>query len=194
MSIAAMLTMLVAHSATGMHASGYDFSTKLQLGLEMEIPSLPTDNLYKFAALAGIILTVLGIGYPAAKLLEVKLIANEVRTEYKASEVRAEAFKRLNARLSDKKKNTQEQIDRYESLRDKGLEEIALLHGKTEKIILLANFGQFYVAIGFLMSISGIFLASWGFSKWIAVQRINDAILMNQLSTYKSRTPTSEQQ
>ncbi|CAG2088095.1 hypothetical protein [Xanthomonas arboricola] len=157
----------------------------------MEIPSLPTDNLYKFAALAGIILVVLGIGYPALKFLEIELMANEVTTEYSASTARAEAFKRLSERLADSKA-TKDQIDRYESLRDKGLEEAALLRGKSDKLILLYKFGQFYVIAGGMVSILGILLTSWGFRRWIVVQGIIDALLIKQLSTHKGPTPARE--
>ncbi len=38
----------------------------------MDIPALPTNNLYKFSALCGLLLVVLGIGYPTNKIFEIE--------------------------------------------------------------------------------------------------------------------------
>lgn len=64
------------------------------------LPNLPTDNLYKFWALSGLFICIVGIGYPASLI---KQDAKDIRNSKKAlaiTKVRVEAVKERAARLS----------------------------------------------------------------------------------------------
>jgi hypothetical protein len=47
----------------------------------MDLPSLPTDNLYKFLALSGLFIVVFGFIFPMTRISELKLKACEVNTQ-----------------------------------------------------------------------------------------------------------------
>jgi predicted nucleic acid-binding Zn-ribbon protein len=47
----------------------------------MDIPSLPSDNLYKFVALSGILITLFSLTYPLSKTEEYKFSVIDAQTE-----------------------------------------------------------------------------------------------------------------
>ena len=47
----------------------------------MDYPTLPTDNLYKFVALAGLAVVLISLTYPVGKFVELQLAAVETRFE-----------------------------------------------------------------------------------------------------------------
>jgi len=146
----------------------------------MDIPSLPTDNLYKFSALSGLLLVVFGLGYPSSKVFEIQLYQNEVGTDVQAATQRAEAFERLAKRLADNQDRTAVQIERYESARDAGLEQAAILTHKGKRIDILLEQAKFYLIFGFALASFGLVFSFWGFSNWLRLQRITDSALLSQ--------------
>lgn len=157
----------------------------------MEIPSLPTDNLYKFSALCGLLIIVIGLGYPSSKMFEIQLYLNDVTTEVAISTARADAFQRLSDRLGENPERTREQIEQYESTRDAGLESSAALMKKTDRVAILVEQNNFYFAVGVGFSIAGLVLSCWGFTNWLRLQRASDAMVLNQLGLLSSKPSNS---
>ena len=162
----------------------------------MEIPSLPTDNLYKFSALCGLFIIVIGLGYPSSKVFEIQLYLNEVTTEVAISTARADAFQRLSDRLGENPERTRVQFEHYESARDAGLESSAALMKKTDRVAILVEQNNFYFAVGVGFSIAGLILSCWGFTNWLRLQRASDAMTLKQLESIlstPSNSPPSQQ-
>ncbi|PAK91743.1 hypothetical protein B8X02_11865 [Stenotrophomonas rhizophila] len=148
----------------------------------MDIPSLPTDNLYKFAALAGLLLIVLGLAYPSSKIFEIELYQNEIDTDIALAEARAEAFRRLSDRLTERSPVTREQADQFEVARDAGFEGTAQIREKSKRARILLDQALFYFYVGIALLVFGAILSVWGFSNWLRLQRAADAIMLNELS------------
>lgn len=149
----------------------------------MDIPALPTDNLYKFAALCGLLLVVVGVGYPSSKVFEIELYQNEVGTEIAIAEEQANAFTRLKDRITKDPQRTQQQIEQFENIRDDRLERTAQIRQKNKRVTILLEQTMFYMCVGVVFFLLGALLSAWGFANWLRLQRATDAIVLNELAT-----------
>ena len=172
----------------------------------MNIPSIPTDNLYKFIALSGTILVLL-TGYIAeTRVSEVEdaiLEANEtlriIKTKSDALKLNAENIKTTiknsisNQNGKYQKDSTKLQIE-YTSNEIKELLQkiqetdlvIQIEHSKsiskTKKVEQLHERSKMIVIRSFIAMFIGIFMACFGFFFWyIRVQKPLDLILQNEL-------------
>ena len=157
----------------------------------MDIPSLPTDNLYKFAALAGLLLVVVGLAYPSSKVFEIELYQNEIDTDIALAEARAEAFHRLSDRLTERSSVTREQADQFEVARDAGFEGSAQIRQKAKRARILLDQAQFYLYVGIGLVFLGAVLSAWGFSNWLRLQRAADAVMLSELSGRSAPPPVA---
>ena len=71
----------------------------------MDIPQLPTDNLYKFLALAGVLVSI--VGFLAPEVAEFELAQREIELE-RSREVLVSTGKRLIEKIKDKKSTQNE--------------------------------------------------------------------------------------
>jgi len=124
----------------------------------MNLPSLPTDNLYKFMALSGII-----------------LIISSFFIFWKQADRSQELLRELKAGLA--LENT------YSDNRRSDLSNLKL---KVEELELLIKFRPWYIAFLLISQIIGWFLSIIGFRLWYSrVQKHQDIILAEQARSYR---------
>ena len=169
----------------------------------MTIPSLPTDNLYKFLALAGLLLLVFALVYPLDRLTELQLKQTKIDTEWQtlalevsrlaedSAGVRGEVDrlqKNPNANIQD----TKGALDSIATISDRlhtlQIKQISL-NGKGQEIKIVSGdifFMRKLLVFGFLL---GGILALIGFLGWyFRVQKPQDMLLRKSL---KSNRPLS---
>lgn len=136
----------------------------------MEIPSLPTDNLYKFMAIFGIVLMIFAFVFPFRGIDDLSNELHEAELEARIHEAQEQRFF-----ASGKERSEEEEIDKiifmlkYKS----NLEKLREKSNRFEQ-----NKWIFKISYG-----AGSFVASWGFLLWYwKVQRHLDRILYNQAS------------
>ena len=124
----------------------------------MNLPSLPTDNLYKFMALSGII-----------------LIISSFFIVWKHADRSQELLRELEAGLAVE--NT------YSDNRGSDLSNLKL---KVEELKLIIKDKPWYMALGLISQIIGWFLIIIGFRLWyLRVQKHQDIILAEQARSYR---------
>lgn len=77
----------------------------------MILPTLPTDNLYKFLALSGLAILIFGVVYPYKLANELELKIVDVGTQIKLLEFESAAIGRVISLLEQKKDLTRDEID-----------------------------------------------------------------------------------
>jgi hypothetical protein len=132
----------------------------------MELPSLPTDSLYKFVALAGLALMLFAATYPQAKMLELQVAVAD-----------AEALsEKLDANLD----NTEKKLARLEGIQNPhaaALEVVSELNLKNRldkaevrraSTIVKAQLKamQYYLGLSIISLVVGTLMTIAGFGLW----------------------------
>lgn len=77
----------------------------------MNIPNLPTDNLYKFIALSGLAIYVFSIVYPIHLIEQYSELNHEIRTDIAKSEIESDRISQSLNALKDRLKDIKESYD-----------------------------------------------------------------------------------
>jgi hypothetical protein len=126
----------------------------------MNLPSLPTDNLYKFMALSGIV-----------------LIISSSFIVWKHADRSQELLREVNAGLAVEKTNSDDQGSHLSNMKL-----------KLEELKLILKDKPWYMAFLLISQIIGGFLSIIGFRLWyLRVQKYQDIILAEQVKSYRSR-------
>lgn len=142
----------------------------------MNIPSLPTDNLYKFLALSGLLILAISLFYPQHKKTELLLKRNDISVEERKLQHKIDALSKRLAKL-DKNGISLSEADvekirgQFELLSDRKDE----IEGKKAAQKILEDELAYYSDFKFYGIGIGLFIAILGFICWyIFVQRPND--------------------
>lgn len=108
------------------------------------IPSVPTDNLYKFMALAGLVIVVLSIVLPASKISEIERLSVEIDSDILLLEAETQWYREDSEKLANEWKKKQDIVERglnrVESLeRGEQKSELDTLRAKNEKFMMEIN-------------------------------------------------------
>jgi septal ring factor EnvC (AmiA/AmiB activator) len=174
----------------------------------MNLPSIPTDNLYKFCAVSGVVLLLFGATYPVQKLFDTQNNLDQVRTEEKILSAQIadlrEDFQRLNSDLESLDKDTTAAEANpgaadVPSLRARSAAAGTTLsavktQGRHLAIINIRQQGNFehlthliqrlwlYLAAAAIFMLGGLQLAFFGFRRWYyRVQKPADDLLQRQI-------------
>lgn len=173
----------------------------------MNLPSIPTDNLYKFCAVTGVVLLLFGTTFPIQKIFDTQDDLDLARTESKIFMVQAanlsEELVSLEYDVNSLEKDiteakTNPDTANFGFLRSSSSAAAIKLAAVKEKRHELAIFNMrqqgnldhlknlfqrlwLYVSAGAIFIISGLNLAFFGFSRWYyRVQKPADDLLLSQ--------------
>ena len=148
----------------------------------MNYPSLPTDNLYKFIALAGLALILFSATYPIGRVIEFELGVVETKSQQEKLDIEKSEIDRLLVNL-EKAKDPQPQ--ELAALRERHTQrEIKTIELKKSIEIaqIQLDWAKYYLGAARFGLVIGLFLAFVGFRLWyLRVQRPNDIILCKKL-------------
>jgi hypothetical protein len=173
----------------------------------MTIPSLPTDNLYKFIALSGLVLMLFSATYPVHQVFELRERKAQTDEEVEVLRIEVTALMEKVARLEkevdafDKETKEARETDRDKDLvksraaefrarsaeiRQANLElemRSARLAVKHRLLSDIATNVLIVIVVLGVFGTAGLFMASWGFRAWyFRVQRLQDLLLNKQLT------------
>lgn len=141
----------------------------------MDLPQLPTDNLYKFMALAGVALLLFGLTYPLHLASKISLELADASAQVEIAQLRtdrlSERFEALRANPNAAAVESMVLETQLHELR----EQAAVLNGKASRFrVLLAQF-IFFTVVCLVSAVGGYILAREGFKLWyIRVQKPAD--------------------
>jgi hypothetical protein len=151
-------------------------------GIEINLPTLPTDNLYKFLALSGLAIAILSLVLPVIRISEIRIKLVEVKTQSNLLNIKIEELSKDTDRLAKKTALSPEET---ESLRNRLIEhkiKVVELSGRFEQINSL-NRDLDYLMILFWGGLPlGAGISVLGFMAWyFLVQKPNDLLLKKQV-------------
>lgn len=176
----------------------------------MNIPQLPTDNLYKFMALVGVLVTLASLLFPGYQLFEIGRQQITAETEFEVLKERGRLLEAETEDLDRERNELSRDIvelknrhntstkdinaldarnimyrQRYAELRTKRSEVLAnasLVGGKLEEISRLLQWATYSLLVTVIGTALGLTLAFKGFNLWYQrVQIHQDALLRKQV-------------
>jgi len=176
--------------------------------MNLPIPTLPTDNLYKFMALSGLAILIFSLVFPVIRMSEIKLKMVELEIQGEILKIEKnhiifESNKTVEgqkwmvhldreklAKLSKKEldyylnelilqgKDLDNDLKRMIEVKKKFVE----LEGRIKLVEVLNKDLRFYLIFLMTGGLLGSFLCSFGFGLWyVLVQRPNDLLLKTQV-------------
>ncbi|MFH1315373.1 MAG: hypothetical protein ABIH67_03175 [Candidatus Uhrbacteria bacterium] len=131
----------------------------------MNIPNLPTDNLYKFIALVGVVVLLAASYFPIIKARELRLAMIEIEGKIKSLEIEVQYLQDINKKLEPNEstgdRNKEELLDKAYKLKMKN-EELRTNSKKVEVIGIdyecIRKIQTYGMIFGFILSAFGFFL------------------------------------
>ena len=149
----------------------------------MSIPSLPTDNLYKFMALSGLVLLTLSAYYPAQRIAELQLKQVNTSTEIALAKLEADEIGKELSYLEKQKSPDQAVFETLKKRQLQSQQSVVRIRGlaETQNVLLEQRFRL--LVIGSIGLIAGSALSWYGFRLWYArVQRPMDAAVAKSVA------------
>ena len=148
----------------------------------MNLPSFPTDNLYKFMAFAGLVTVLFCGSFPISKIGPLEARNFELSAEDKILRLEMEELRREIEVVKQKKKPTPEDL----AFLRKTSNELEIKHfrltAKDEQLIALAGELLFFLNFFRIGMFVGTFLMILGFWLWYyRVQKPQDMLLQKQI-------------
>ena len=148
----------------------------------MDLPTLPTDNLYKFLALGGLVLLVASFAFPLIRISDIQVKLIEARRDGELLKVETASFEKELDRVGQRPKVSSADAAWYRTrLLDLRIKEIQW-SSRQEQIDQLTKellFAQSFLGLGCGI---GTVLSAVGFALWYRrVQKPNDLLLKRQL-------------
>jgi hypothetical protein len=146
----------------------------------MSIPSLPTDNLYKFMALAGLVMIALSTYYPMQRISDLELKQVSTNTGIGLAQLEADEISKEVSRLEKKKTPDHAAVHSLDFRQLQSQQTVVRLHGLMEtQQVLLAQLRRMLI-LGGIGLIVGTVLSWYGFRLWYErVQRPLDSAVAN---------------
>ena len=161
----------------------------------MNFPNLPTDNLYKFVALAGLVMLFLSVLFPVRWLLEIQQKQADLGAELLTLEDEAKYFsdsiQKAESQLAQMSKKAAEQKrEQIERSRRELRSKLHVLKAKHQQIDTLITLGREFRSLVSAGMFIGLGLAFGGFSLWYRrVQRLQDSLLRRQVEQVPTDRP-----
>jgi len=175
--------------------------------------NLPTDNLYKFLAISGLVIVMFSIYYPFQKDHELKFLLIDIDSEIKLKELQITYLETKSGLLKQELDKIEKMLNENDQIPDKELHRTKMqtmyddfyksvleLHKSniniikdTEKSQLLNKELEVYKIIGIVSLVLGIIVMVGGFWVWyIKVQRPADNQLQQVKETQEKDTKSKE--
>ncbi|MGN6280357.1 hypothetical protein [Frateuria sp.] len=141
----------------------------------MNLPTLPTDNLYKFMALAGIVLMLFSVVYPFQRLQELEIRAIDSRTQLAIVGQRVALLQfQVKAMEKDPAATDEKILALRSKSTDLGIEALRGV-GENKKNEALLSQLRLFAGISLFTSLGGLVLAIAGFLLWyLRIQKPSD--------------------
>lgn len=147
-----------------------------------EITSLPTDNLYKLYALAGISLTVISLGFLFTHISDIKIRISELQTQADIFEIEEKALGRAISTAEKMSAASPDQTAQLRQQSDALLVKRAQIGGQSRQVQVLVSELRVLQYFAYGLALLGFFMSAFGFRLWLhRVQLPNDALLRRQL-------------
>jgi|CXWL01.1.fsa_nt_gi biopolymer transport protein ExbB/TolQ len=149
----------------------------------MNLPSLPTDNLYKFVALTGLALLALSLTFPVSKIIELQMAVTESQALRAKLDIQDDTVERALQKLEKSISPSAGEVASVRELHEqRKLMQIEL--DKTSKLnTYQLEWIQLYRSASIIGLILGSVLATLGFRFWyIRVQRPLDQRMIHETS------------
>ncbi len=148
----------------------------------MNLPILPTDNLYKFLALSGLALLVFIVVIPTNQINDIELKTIEVKTQISLLELEGSVLKRDVDVAGTKKKPTEEKVlklmDRHQQFNAKLIQ----IQGQRERLAALSKQLGSALDLIWIGGFIGLVMTNVGFYLWyVRVQKPADILANKQL-------------
>ncbi len=157
----------------------------------MDYPNIPTDNLYKFLAIGGLVVSFFSIVYPIGKLLELDFQLADFKAGREEINIERNF---LNKEIEILEKKESVDSNEIKVIRDKLLQQElkeADFNAQAEKIQVSFKWIQNFKWLAIMGSLLGMILEVIGFSAWyLRVQHPQDQLLEKQLAESKKNTAT----
>lgn len=187
----------------------------------MNLPSLPTDNLYKFCAITGSALALFSLIFLMQKTFEAKDDLNRVTTESEILRLKSSYLGTDISRLEQRSKHLTNDVnaalaekrgDDWRSLKDrntgiaKTLQKVDAdtrklatmriqLRGKIAHSKDLVARAWIYLAAALIFAFGGLFLASYGFLRWyVLLQKPTDILMWRRAEDDSDTKESGEKQ
>lgn len=148
----------------------------------MDIPQIPTDNLYKFKAIVGVVLALSLTGFTVIKVTELRIQVIEVETQLEKKKIQSERIAHELDKLQSKPQKTVDEVDLIKLKIDQSREQTAELKGNFQKMKFHLRDLYFIFILGGLGIAFGIGMARIGFREWYQfVQVPQDTLLRLQV-------------
>ena len=170
----------------------------------MNLPLLPTDNLYKFMSLAGAVIIILSVIYPIIQIEELQHRIVSLNGEEKILDQEIEFIKHdvkfleKNINILEKKKNQKigelnellrKSTELSRKTNEQQIKNIELFY-KKQDIELTSKYISQNRILGFIGTGFGSFLAFFGFYLWyVRIQKLQDLLLKRQVTSDKEIKP-----
>ncbi|MBU6405419.1 MAG: hypothetical protein KGL63_03055 [Betaproteobacteria bacterium] len=132
----------------------------------MNIPAVPTDSLYKFMALSGVLLVIVGVFYPAYLLQQLQPRVIDAQTTVAILKLQSDQLKFDVGLLKASKSPTLEQLAKIEKQNTEMRVKLARAEGEDAKVAFFSSQVKIIINLEYVVSMFGLFLALSGFSLW----------------------------
>jgi hypothetical protein len=148
------------------------------------LPTLPTDNLYKFLALSGLAIAIFSLVFPIIRISEIRMKLIEVKTQSNVLDVEIEELKGDTDRWAKKTSLSPEETaslrKRLIEIRIKSVE----IRGRFEQIKSLNRDLDYSMTLIWVGLPLGLIISHLGFLLWyFRVQKPNDLQIRKQVES-----------
>lgn len=154
----------------------------------MNLPNFPTDNLYKFVAVAGLILAAYCAFFAYQQVLDLQLQMARAETEEDIIRLEIQQIEQETEKIFAKKDASPDEIKEVNArIRAAQIQRLRVIGKKNEVKLLAAqvrvHYGLFWAGI-----IGGLLMSGWGFKQWYCqIQKPNDELMKKNMSKPRSR-------
>jgi len=149
----------------------------------MDIFKPPTDNLYKFVAISGLLIFLASFIFPQILYKDYLIKFAEIQGELRVLERQVDALDNVTDTASDdpvRRKEADVEINRRESEIDKGLAEVLR---NRELRVALSNYARRWDLFGFIGMPFGLVMMMSGFYFWYSrLQKYEDKLIKHKAS------------
>lgn len=151
----------------------------------------PTDNLYKFLAVAGLLMMLFGVGYPIQRKLQISSELHDLVTETLVATEKVKHFVGVAERVKSNPEATTEDWEGAYALQSDGLVAVSVRAGKISRLKLQNEQSVMCTLIGGFIAIIGLLISAFGFRRWYGLRLLADRVLEGQ--ALKAMAPTNPQ-
>ena len=163
-----ILTGIQAHP----YFTGQPFVVRTLEAPHMELPSPPTDSLYKFIAIFGLVLILFSVSYPPAKGFDLKVAAADAVALSEKLDVGMDNVESKLSILERTKSPAKEDVAKVRELMTMTLLDRVDARRAKSLFMIQAEAAIFYLYLGISTLITGTILTVLGFSLWyVRIQR-----------------------